>query len=76
METSLRYIEKCKAYRTINLIMEDWIGLGIRQILIETTSNGGAPKARWYKKPLDITTSWYQKYIDLHYGTTNPRADV
>ena len=51
--------------------VEDWIHLGIRQILIEThgvPSPDGTPKARWYQKPLHIHNEYYRFYQEEGYA--------
>lgn len=49
---------------------KDWIEHDIRQILIEThgvPTPQGTPKARWYKKPLDVS-QYYKQYSDNGYA--------
>lgn len=53
--------------------VKDWIGLGIRQILVElhgVPSPKGTPKARWYKKPMNLT-EYYGLYKSNGYVLFN-----
>ena len=53
--------------------VKDWIGLGIRQILVElhgVPSPKGTPKARWYQKPMDLT-EYYGLYKSNGYSLFN-----
>ena len=50
--------------------VKDWIGLGIRQILVElhgVPSPKGTPTARWYKKPMNLT-EYYGLYKSNGYA--------
>lgn len=49
--------------------VRDWIGVGARQILVEThglPSPQGTPRARWYQKPLNLT-EYFGMYRDNGY---------
>lgn len=60
---------------------KDWIGHGMRQILVEmhgVPTPKGTPQARWYQKPMDVTTEYWQDFADHGYAlySRDPNGDM
>ena len=50
---------------------KDWIGHGMRQILIEThgvPTPRGTPKARWYQRPMNVVEDYWKDFADNGYA--------
>lgn len=61
--------------------IKDWIQHGIRQILVEVhgvPTPQGTPKARWYQRPMDVTTEYWNYFSDNGYAlfSRDPNGDL